>query len=179
MRRYEGRIYRFAARLCGNPEDARDITQEAFVRAFRMLERYDPSQEFGPWLFTVARRKAVDHLRASPPGCDEVLPEVASDDDVFHGVASRDEGGVLWDLARRILPDLQFQALWLHYAEDMDTAELAQVLNVSRTHAKVLLWRGRSILTRRLRPLALNPEGSPPLGQSAKAGLNLFVKGSI
>ena len=56
----------------------------------------------------------------------------------------------MWALARRQLPDAQFQALWLRYTEGMNVAEIAQVLRKTRVHVKVLLFRARHALARDL-----------------------------
>src|SRR5882672_3841692 len=63
--RYEGRIYRFVANFCRVEADACEITQETFVRAFQALGQFDARRFFAPWLFTIARRKCLDHHRSS------------------------------------------------------------------------------------------------------------------
>ena len=67
--RYEGRIYGFVANCCRNGTDAREVTQDTFVRAFQAIGQFDLQRGFAPWLFTIARRKCIDHHRAAPaPG---------------------------------------------------------------------------------------------------------------
>lgn len=56
--------YRFAMRLTRNPEDALDVTQEAFIRAYRAFDKRDPSWTGAAWLFQVLFRVFLDHLRA-------------------------------------------------------------------------------------------------------------------
>jgi RNA polymerase sigma-70 factor, ECF subfamily len=148
--RYEGRIYRFVVNLCGNGTDAREVTQDTFVRAFQAIEQFDPQRSFAPWLFTIARRKCLDLYRAARRPADEPVPELADEDDPAKLLACQEERQGLWDLARRNLPKPQFQALWLKYAEEMSVAEIAQVLRKTQTHIKVLLFRARQALGRKL-----------------------------
>jgi len=56
----------FSAPAHAQPQDAEDLTQETFLRAYRSLYRYDPSLSFATWLFTIARRAAASHFRAAP-----------------------------------------------------------------------------------------------------------------
>jgi RNA polymerase sigma-70 factor, ECF subfamily len=149
--RYESRIYRFVATSCRNDSDARDVTQETFVRAFQAITQFDLRRRFAAWLFTIARRKCIDRYRAAPPAAQESVPEMPDHDDPAELLARREEQRNLWQLARRLLPEAQFQATWLRYAEDMNVAEIAQVLRKTQTHVKVLLFRARQTLGRELK----------------------------
>lgn len=144
--RYEDRIYGFVANMCGNTADAREVTQDTFVRAFQAIGQYDCRRGFRPWLFTIARRKCIDRYRAARPGPQEPLPELADDNDPAELLVRQEERENLWGLARRRLPGPQFEALWLRYAEGMSVAVIAQVLSKTQTHVKVLLFRARRVL---------------------------------
>jgi RNA polymerase sigma-70 factor (ECF subfamily) len=79
------------------------------------------------------------------------MPEPQDDDDPAELLARQEERQGLWGLARRRLPEAQFQALWLRYAEDLSVAGIAQVLHKTQTHVKVLLFRARRVLARELK----------------------------
>ena len=164
--RYEGRIYGFVANSCGNRADAREVTQDTFVRAFQAIEQFDPRRGFAPWLFTIARRKCLDRYRAAPPPADEEVPEMPDENDPSELLARREERRSLWDLARRRLSEPQFQALWLKYAEEMNVADIAAVLRKTQTHVKVLLFRARQALGRELR--AVQASGLPNVGSASR-----------
>ena len=150
--RYEHRVHAFVAQFCGNATDAREITQESFVTAYQKLRHFDARREFAPWLFTIARRKCIDRHRAAPPLAEDSLPELPDENDPAELLARQEDRQHLWRLARVCLPENQYRALWLRYAEDMDVALIAQVLGKTRVHVKVLLFRARQILGRRLNP---------------------------
>lgn len=63
VRLYEGPVFHLIWRLTGNVEDARDLTQETFVRTIRTLERFDLARPFRNWIFRIASNLAIDHLR--------------------------------------------------------------------------------------------------------------------
>lgn len=159
--RYEHRIFGFVSRSCRNPADACEITQEIFVKAFQAIGQFDPTRIFAPWLFTIARRKCIDYFRTLKDRSHQHLqPETQAEHhserpdsaDPAELLARQDERRNLWGLARRILPDPQFNALWLHYVEDMSVAEIAKILRRPQTYVKVLLFRGRKSLAQRLKP---------------------------
>jgi RNA polymerase sigma-70 factor, ECF subfamily len=155
--RYEDRIYGFVMNSCGNGADASEVTQDTFVRAFQAIGQFDCGRSFAAWLFTIARRKCIDHHRSAPSPAEELVPELPDADDPSELLARREERQSLWDLARRRLPQPQFQALWLKYAEEMPVADIAQVLRKTQTHVKVLLFRARQCLAREL--CAVPPRG--------------------
>jgi len=64
VRAYEGPALRLAMGMLGNPDDARDAMQEAFVKAYNSLSRFDISRLFGPWFFQILRNQRRDMLRS-------------------------------------------------------------------------------------------------------------------
>jgi RNA polymerase sigma-70 factor, ECF subfamily len=149
--RYERRVLGFVSSICENPTAARELTQDTFVKAFRALAQFDPRRSFGAWLFAIARRNCIDHFRAASRSTEAEMPELADHDDPASLLAARDERESLWQVAGRLLPAVQYQALWLKYAEEMDVAGIAEVLGKTQTHVKVLLFRARVTLGRELR----------------------------
>ncbi len=142
VRRHEPRVHRFLAQLTGNREDARDLGQEVFIRFHRHLPRHRPGARVEPWLFTVARRRAIDLLRArrAQVPLDERLP----------APPGPPPGGDLWDFARAVLSPRAFALLWLRYGEDLPVGEAAARFGCSPVAARVALHRARRTLARAL-----------------------------
>lgn len=173
VRRFDQRIYAFVFQSCRCDADAREITQETFIRAFRALAQFDFTQSFAPWIFTIARRKCIDHFRARrTPAGSRVLEDAESDaNDPASLLQSREEAQNLWSLARRVLPEIQHQALWLYYVEEMPMGEIARALGKSQTHVKVILLRARRSLAARLpSPKPQNPALAASRGSRAVMG---------
>ena len=123
----------------GNFADAEEIAQEAYLRAWRSIERYDPDRRFLPWLFTLAWRLWVGRLRRDRPEVDgegvlASIPAVAGS-----GALDCD----VWDVVRSILPPESVTALWLRYAEDLTAREIGAVLGKTEGAVRVLLHRAR------------------------------------
>lgn len=171
VRRFEGRIFAFAAGACRDAAAAREITQDTFVRAFQAIARCDATRPFGPWLFTIARRQCADRRRTPCSLPLEAAPEPVCEENPASELAGREARRDLWALARDRLPAAQFQALWLKYAEDQTVAQIAAVLGKTQVHVKVLLFRARRTLARELsRPGAGLPARTTVLRPAA--GLN-------
>jgi RNA polymerase sigma-70 factor (ECF subfamily) len=151
VHRYEQRIYNFVLRSCYYPHDAEEITQDTFVRAFQAISKFDASRKFAPWLFSIARRKCIDHFRANSHREKEPEAEMTCHDDPAELLARQEEKREFWRLARRSLPQIQFQALWLRYVEDMELEDVAKALGKTRIHVKVLLFRARQALGKAIR----------------------------
>jgi RNA polymerase sigma-70 factor (ECF subfamily) len=149
MARHGGGVFNYLLRMTGNSHDAEDLTQETFLKVFRSLERADAPVAFTAWLFTIARRTALNHFRAARP-VGELDPETASGTpDPAAVAAAADDRCSLWALAKR-LKRPQFEALWLRYAEGLSVKEIARVMRLHSIHVRVLLHRGRQHLARRL-----------------------------
>jgi len=148
----QDRVTNFLWQITGNRQDAEDLTQETFVKAYRGIQRYQPAWSFATWLFTIAKRTAYSHLRVRRrfeplPANLESFPAAAGSP--AGELAQRDEGAALWRAARRLKPR-QFEALWLRYGEGFTVAEAARVMGTNQVCLKVLLHRARKALAKRL-----------------------------
>ena len=63
IERYERAVYNLCYRMLGNPGDAEDAAQESFFRAYRAIDRYDPSRKFSTWVLSIASNFCIDQLR--------------------------------------------------------------------------------------------------------------------
>jgi len=144
VRRFGPRLLRYLRRRVGDAHAAEDLLQETFLKAYRNLGRYDPSRSFATWLFTIATRLAASHWRSHRPGAamGDVDPPDRRGRGPLQTAALREQHANLWALAARVLPDSQYTALWLRFAEEMAVREIADVMEKSVGGVKVLLHRG-------------------------------------
>jgi RNA polymerase sigma factor (sigma-70 family) len=155
--RHQVAIVHYAAWLLGRGGrsrcDADDLAQQTFLRAFAEIGGYHAGGPFAAWLFAIARRTCLNHLRGERRRAarqaavwrSEVDPAPRPDE----AAASAEDRRRIWELARRTLPEPQFTALWLQYVEGLPVAGIATVLERSPAAVKLLLLRGR----RRLAPV--------------------------
>jgi RNA polymerase sigma-70 factor (ECF subfamily) len=165
VERYEPRVYRFAMRVCRNPEDAQEILQDTFLNVIRSLASFRGASRFATWLFRIvvnsctksrARRAAMrarETVLDTPEGEDEEHP-------IHHELVdwSQDpQAATLSAEVRRrldaaideLLPGYK-GVLLLRDIEGFSTADTAQILNVSPGAVKTRLHRARLFLRDRL-----------------------------
>ena len=65
VERYNGSLFRYLVRMAGQPAEAEDLAQEAFLRAYLSLASYDPSYRFSTWLFRIATNLAINRIKAT------------------------------------------------------------------------------------------------------------------
>ena len=142
-RDHHARIYNLAARIVGDPDDAADITQEVFLRAYT-----HPLEDGGdlrpePWLYRIAVNASYDHLRrraARPSTSLDAVPEVAAQGDCFAAAeTTRLVEGCLAGLTPRYRT-----ALVLKDLHGLSTAEIARSWTCIRERRACLLHRARS-----------------------------------
>ncbi len=131
-----------AVRHHGNVSDAEDVVQESLMKAFRSITSYDERHSFRTWLFTIAFRVSTDSLRRKQIRRVEriELESIAKQEDPQNH--ERDQPNV-WQVASKCLSEVQYSALWLAYAEEMNIAEIAKVLGKAQVTTRVLLYRAR------------------------------------
>jgi len=150
--RFGPRLLRYLRRKVRDTHTAEDLVQETLLKAYRNLERFDPSRRFSAWLFTIATRQAASwgRSRRMPVVAQAYDRPDANADNPLEAVSLREQHDDLWAQASQVLPEQQFSALWLRYAEDMSVQEIAAVLKKSTGNVKVLLHRARrKLLDRR------------------------------
>ena len=155
--RYKNRIFSFTCRILQNTEDAREITQETFIKAFRSLNSYNPQYPFISWLFRIAHNSCIDYLRARAPHTlsidDETSPIELEDFscDCEEYVEFRLRQEEIEKLLASLAP-LYREAILLQYKEDLTCREIAEVLQIPEGTAKIRLFRAKAILRKKLKP---------------------------
>jgi RNA polymerase sigma-70 factor, ECF subfamily len=154
------RLYHFLCHMGVNHHDAEDLTQEAFVRAYRNLHRYNSQFSFVSWLFTIAKRLALNYFRDTKATCELTDEQTVEPTQPAQLLEEKDEHSSLWELAKSLKP-AQFEALWLRYGEGLSIVETAQVMRTNQIRVRVLLHRGRSLLAKKLTYHQTGPSPHP------------------
>lgn len=149
VRRYQDRVYRFLLRLTRSPDDARDLTQDTFMRAYQHLASWKHNAAFRTWLFRIARNAAFDLLRRGKVvefvELDEDAPVEDSADGPLAAVELRERYRML-EAALARLPTEQREILLLREIEELTYEEIAQVLELNPGTVKSRLARARAAL---------------------------------
>jgi RNA polymerase sigma-70 factor (ECF subfamily) len=163
--RYERRIYAFIYRLMSNAEDAYDLTQETFVKAYSALPRTQPDLNLSAWLHRIAsnacmdvlrRRKLIRWLPWETFDTNPAMEPTASDDPVgeYNQVETSGEVQVVLN---KLSPKHR-TALILKEFQGMSGDEIGQVMGLTRSAVKSLMFRARD----EFRQVYLTQYGHPP-----------------
>ena len=167
VRRYQRRVYGVALRIVRAHDVADDVAQEAFVRAWRSLDRFELGRPFGPWICRIAANLAVNHVR-SPRAREEGLPEgyaeTRSPDPGPLGRVLDGEARQVLDRAVSELSREQRAVFVLRTVEEMSYEEIAGALGISPGTVMSRLFRARERLAKALGPYL------GPAAQRRKAG---------
>ena len=150
VRRHQRTAWRIAYRFTGNPEDAEDIAQTAFLRILAAAPSYRPSATFSTYLYRVISRLCIDHARKKRPVLLKTLPEVVDSSLGPPEVLSRKDRDALICSAIDTLPYRQRMAVILKYYEELRYVEIAQAMGITVKAVERLLSRARTTLKARL-----------------------------
>jgi len=145
-------VYNLMRRMVSDEEEALDLSQEAFVRAFRSLHSFNPSFSFRSWIMTIASRIAIDFLRRKSPqtvSLDET-EGITSESTTPETELQRKE--TQWSIERAVgsLPLEYRMVILLRHKEGMSYDEIARVLDLPVGTVKSRVYRAREILRKSL-----------------------------
>lgn len=148
VERYQRRLFGLVLMMVRAPAAAEEVTQDAFVRAYLHLNRYDDSRPFYAWLATIAVRLSQNWLRAHGRNVQregtalDSAPEPAHTARTLDDMIEDERGRHIWQ-AVAALSSGERTAVMLYYREEMPVHDIAQALGVSTGTIKTLLFRAR------------------------------------
>ena len=145
-RKYSQGMYCVAMRFIKNGDDAEDILQEAFIKAFRKIDQYKGDVSFGAWLKRIVVNQSLDFLKSKQlkmVELEEGYMQVVDDGDW-----SVDDGVTVKEvmLALEQLPGKYREVVQLFLVEGYDHNEISEILNISHTTSRTRLLRGKAHL---------------------------------
>lgn len=163
VRRHQGRVFAIAVRMTGNREDALDVAQEAFLKAFRKIDAWKPTGSFLAWLLRLTTNQSIDFLRRRKRHVHQRLDEsfrlenAPPLEDPTGEKTERRVRGMEIDArvhqALDVLSPAQHKVFVLRHYEGMALAEIAPVLGCTVGSVKVHLFRALKKLQKELSDL--------------------------
>jgi RNA polymerase sigma-70 factor, ECF subfamily len=168
VERFERPLFALVVRIVRRPELAEELAQEAFVKAWKALPRFDASRKFSSWLFKIAHNAALDALRRrgeeaysldAPVAEGEEPPQLPADPRAENPLAratSRAAGRALVAAMAGMRAEYR-EILTLRFAEGLSYEEITEVTGAPLGTVKVHLHRARQELARRMQEMGWNP----------------------
>lgn len=169
---YQDAVYNLCYRLLGERTEAEDAAQEAFLRAYLNLTRYDPSRSFKTWILSIASNHCIDRLRRRRIhwlSIDEPLPSLSlrEDEPEPEDVAiMREQSKAMQKLLNELPPDYR-AAVVLRYWYDYSYVEIADILDTTESAIKSRLFRARQLLGEKMNPKPASGSLSAPVLENA------------
>jgi len=145
---HKDKAFNLAFRICCNREDAEEIAQDSFLKAYRALGSFKRKSSFSTWLYRIVYNTAVSFVRVNKQVILSLEDFPADAKDFIGTGISEEEADTEY---RRSLINFAFQKIseeersliTLHYYEDMSTGEISEVTGISKSNVKVKLFRAR------------------------------------
>ncbi len=149
VERYQSFVFTLVSRLIHSREEAEDVSQEVFVKAYLSLAGYKGNSKFSTWLYSITHTTAISHLRKN-----RVNTIFADDTQLAHYLENKVTGHAEIDIdkkdtrqivndAIRQLPPNDAEAITLFYLAEQSIEEIAAIMNIEVNNAKVKLHRAR------------------------------------
>ncbi len=169
--RYQHKILNLVSRYLRDQQDVEDVTQEAFIKAFRALPRFRGESAFYTWLYRIAINTAKNHLVARsrrPPGVDVDIDDaefmdgtdVLRESESPEAVLSRDELAEVINATLSELPDDLRSAVTLREFDGLSYEQIAEIMDCPVGTVRSRIFRAREAIDQRIEPLLSGRESA-------------------
>lgn len=163
VERHSRSVFRLAYRMTGNEQDAEDVVQETFLRAYKQLSHYESRSSFATWLYRIASNYSLDLIRMrkrhqdkrenDPEEGRSIMDTVAATEPAQDRLVFSTQVQLSVTAAMNELSDLERSAFVLRHFEGMSIEEIGSMLGTSLNATKHSIFRAVQKLRKRLEPL--------------------------
>ena len=159
--KYKSFVFNLAFRIINNKEDAEEVAQDSFIKAFKHLESFNRKAKFSTWLYRIAFNTAVSKTRKKKVVKNEIsnIPEsvlpVASFDSSFQLLKEEQQQQIIQLILNKLSAN-EKALVTMYYMEEMPMEEIATVTGLSKSNVKVKIHRARQKLYKYLSQLLKN-----------------------
>lgn len=142
---YQGPVYNAAFRILGNQEDASDVTQSVFLKAFENFDRYNPEYKFFSWIYRIAINESINHINRGKR--EQVLEE--DQPSTLRGPVEETDAGTVSARVQGALMKLQEDyrmVIVLRHFSELSYREMSEVLHIPEVTVKSRLYTARQLL---------------------------------
>jgi RNA polymerase sigma factor (sigma-70 family) len=154
VNKYKDMVYSIAIKILRDTDEAQDIAQDSFIKAYQQISQFQGKSKFSTWLYTITYRTAVTRLR------DKKVDTIALGDDIDE-IADHLPGQMEQLQAKQVkqyvrqaidkLPQIDALLVTLYYINDLPVKEIEEITGLSKPNVKIKLFRARKVLERELK----------------------------
>jgi len=146
--RHKDKAFNLALRICGNREEAEEIAQDSFLKAFNSLRSFKMKSSFATWLYRIIYNTSISHVRIKKIRVLSIDDFPADVTDFMANNVSEDESEIefrksLLNFALKKITEEERGLITLYYFDEMTTEEISEITGISKSNIKVKLFRAR------------------------------------
>ncbi|MFY7672510.1 RNA polymerase sigma factor [Tenacibaculum sp. MEBiC06402] len=168
VEKYKVMVFSLAMKMLKSREEAEEVSQDTFIKAFKNLSKFKGDSKFSTWLYRIAYRNCLDSLKLNKEKyrsdtIDEItINQINSTDNILEDI-SRKERAILMKTCLDKLPEEERTILWMFYYDELSLKEIIEITDFSESNLKVKLHRARkrllSIVEKNVEPELINHYG--------------------
>jgi len=146
--RHKDKAFNLALRICGNREEAEEIAQDSFLKAFNSLRSFKMKSSFATWFYRIVYNTSISHIRVKKTRVLSINDFPADVTDFMANNVSEDESEIefrksLLNFALKKITEEERGLITLYYFDEMTTEEISEITGISKSNIKVKLFRAR------------------------------------
>lgn len=148
---YKNMIYSLAYKMTKNKEEAEEISQDTFIKAYKNLSNFKGDSKFSTWLYKIAYHATLDAVKknkrnASTFEINEITyNQIKSVENILEGIERKERAKILNECLLK-LPEEERSIIWMFYYEELSLKEIIEISGLSEANIKVKLHRARKRL---------------------------------
>lgn len=151
VEKHQGMVYTIALRILKDKEDAEEVAQDTFVKAYQKLDSFKGGSKFSTWLYSIVYNTSISRTRKKRMDIQEVdnladNAQLATSNNELLMELGRNEQQKFLQMALAALPSVDAAVLSMYYLEEQNVEEVSEATGLSRSNVKVKLHRGRQRL---------------------------------
>jgi RNA polymerase sigma-70 factor (ECF subfamily) len=148
VEKYQDIVYSIALKVVKNSNDAEEMAQESFIKAYKSISSFKGSAKFSTWLYRITYNTCISELRKRKihyTSTDDVEIEDESTEINLDGIPEENRAKAIKE-AMNQLPEEEYTLILLYYFEEQSIEEISKVTKLSESNTKVKLYRARKKL---------------------------------
>ena len=151
VERYQNLVYTVVYRIVKNKEQAEEVAQDSFIKAYESLKKYRGDAKFSTWLYTIAYRKSLDAIKSAKRfAASELIEEISEGDiesvtDALNYLQEQERKQIISESIMK-LPEDEAAIITLYYFEEKSVKEIVEIVGLTADNVKIKLYRSRKKL---------------------------------
>ncbi|WP_298881442.1 sigma-70 family RNA polymerase sigma factor [uncultured Polaribacter sp.] len=148
---YKNMVYSLAYKMTKNKEEAEEISQDTFIKAFKNLSKFKGDSKFSTWLYRIAYHTSLDAIKKNKKNNSNVeineftFNQIQSVENILEGIERKERSIILSGCLDK-LPEEERSIIWMFYYDELSLKEITEITDFSEANLKVKLHRARKKL---------------------------------